>query len=81
MLKDVYSTHYNVYSKIRSNFQRRFAKKNQIPILSLFYFITSAILGTYLGQNFLTDNKVRHRIADKVEKMYLDLQAKTLIEI
>jgi hypothetical protein len=37
--------------------------------------------GTYLGQNFLKDGTIRHRIADKVEQTYRELQAQWLIEI
>ena len=38
-------------------------------------------MGTYLGQNFLIDNKIRHRIADKIQQQYQVLQAEFLIEI
>jgi hypothetical protein len=46
-----------------------------------FLFPLSLIVGTYLGQNFLTDTKVRHRIADKVKKLYHDWKAEAIIEI
>jgi len=36
---------------------------------------------TYLGQNFLTDNKIRHYLGDKVKKIYQDSWCKALVEI
>ena len=36
---------------------------------------------TYLGQNFLTDSKVRNYIADKIWKLYKKLECSALIEI
>jgi len=53
----------------------------QIRIFLVFYFIPSKNLGTYLGQNFLIDSKIKHRIAEKVKQMYTELQAEQLIEI
>ena len=51
-----------------------FLRKNSFNSLTIF-------VGTYLGQNFLTDNKIRHRIADKIQQQYDMLQAECLIEI
>jgi hypothetical protein len=36
---------------------------------------------TYLGQNFLKDSTVRHWIADRVAKLYRELNAQSLLEI
>ncbi|MCF7835031.1 hypothetical protein K9M48_03155 [Candidatus Gracilibacteria bacterium] len=38
-------------------------------------------MGTYLGQNFLSDSKVRHYIADKIGDLYKKLNCESLIEI
>ena len=38
-------------------------------------------MGTYLGQNFLTDSKIRHRIGDKTKELFEKTWAKNLIEI
>lgn len=38
-------------------------------------------MGTYLGQNFLTDNKIRHFLGDKIKEIYDDSWCKSLIEI
>ena len=39
------------------------------------------ILRTYLGQNFLTDNKIRYYLSDRIKKIYDDLWCEVLIEI
>ncbi|MDR2540692.1 MAG: hypothetical protein LBD11_02690 [Candidatus Peribacteria bacterium] len=46
-----------------------------------FLFFLSLIVGSYLGQNFLTDTKVRHRIADKVKNLYQQWNVEAIIEI
>lgn len=38
-------------------------------------------MSTYLWQNFLTDSKIRHRIADKAQNFYVENNCKNLIEI
>lgn len=38
-------------------------------------------MSTYLWQNFLTDSKIRHRIADKAQDFYIQNNCKNLIEI
>ncbi len=38
-------------------------------------------MGTYLGQNFLTDNKIRHYLGDKIKEIYEKSWGKALIEI
>lgn len=38
-------------------------------------------MSTYLWQNFLTDSKIRHRIADKAQDFYDKNNCKSLIEI
>ena len=38
-------------------------------------------MSTYLWQNFLTDSKIRHRIADKAQDFYTKNNCKNLIEI
>lgn len=38
-------------------------------------------MSTYLWQNFLTDSTIRHRIADKTQKLFSDNNCKNLIEI
>lgn len=36
---------------------------------------------TYLGQNFLTDNKIRHYLGDKIKEIYTNSLCEVLIEI
>ena len=38
-------------------------------------------MSTYLGQNFLTDSKIKYWIANKVKQMYEELGTENLIEI
>ena len=38
-------------------------------------------MSTYLWQNFLTDSKIRHRIADKTQALFSENNCQTLIEI
>ncbi|AHB41835.1 dimethyladenosine transferase [candidate division SR1 bacterium RAAC1_SR1_1] len=38
-------------------------------------------MGTYLGQNFLTDTKIRHYLGDKIKKIYDESGCTVLIEI
>lgn len=38
-------------------------------------------MGTYLGQNFLTDNKIRHYLGDKIKEIYEKSWCEVLIEI
>ena len=38
-------------------------------------------MGTYLGQNFLTDTKIRHYLGDKIKDIYEKLWCEALIEI
>lgn len=38
-------------------------------------------MGTYLGQNFLTDNKIRHYLSEKIKKFYNESWCEVLIEI
>ncbi|MFA6255976.1 MAG: rRNA adenine dimethyltransferase family protein [Candidatus Absconditabacterales bacterium] len=38
-------------------------------------------MGTYLGQNFLIDSKIRSYIADKISVLYRECECKALIEI
>ncbi len=38
-------------------------------------------VGTYLGQNFLTDNKIRHYLGDKIKEIYEKSWCEVLVEI
>ena len=46
----------------------------------LFYLI-SILVGSYLGQNFLIDSKVKHFIANQIKKLYQQQHCDTLLEI
>lgn len=49
-------------------------KKSYLSIINL-------PVGTYLGQNFLTDTKIRHYLGDKIKKIYDESWCTVLIEI
>lgn len=57
-----------------------FEKERKCIYIGSFYFYIG-ILGTYLGQNFLVDSKIRHWIGDKVAMLYSTFWAASLIEI
>ena len=45
------------------------------------FIINHLPVGTYLGQNFLTDSKIRHYLGDKIKQIYEKSWCEVLIEI